>query len=82
MLLKRQEFSDQLCESKGLNVTAGLLIHSQSVLSCRHTLSVKGLVWQRTSQGSSWIKGTHITLLLLVVSFLFLCIACGRLLPE
>lgn len=45
------------------------------MLSCQHTLNVKGLVWQSESQGYSWIIDSHSTLQLL---FLWLCIARGR----
>lgn len=56
--------------------------HCLLILSCRHALNVKGLVWQSESQGYNWFKDTHTTLVLLFLLSPWLCIACGRSLPQ
>lgn len=90
MALQMQGFAakicgNQLCERRCFKLCKcqfEKLSHSLFMLSCQHTLNVKELVWQSGSQGYSWIIDVLTALLLLFLLSLWLCIACGRSLPQ
>lgn len=80
--LKPRSVVSKLRERRWFKVKSEELGHSLFMLSCQHTLNVKGLVWQSEPPGFGWIIDTHSMRLVLFLLFLWLCIACGRSLPQ